>query len=63
MRQLCDVPRGDQRWARDNPSAAAIEFAAHHPEFVIEPPEFVFNESTLTQAVTYWPSAWLKRRA
>jgi cephalosporin hydroxylase len=61
MRSLTDVPRGSPRWSRDNPAQAALDFAAAHPEFVIEQPAWPFNESTLTDNVTHWPEAWLRR--
>jgi cephalosporin hydroxylase len=61
MKDLTDVPRGNAHWASDNPAAAAEEFAARHPEFSIEQPPWLFNESELTQNITHWPSAWLKR--
>jgi cephalosporin hydroxylase len=61
MRDLTDVPRGKPEWASDNPAAAAEEFAARHPEFSIEQPPWLFNESELTKNITHWPSAWLKR--
>lgn len=62
MQDLSDVPRGRAQWAIDNPARAARDFAAQHPEFVIEPPTWPFNESDLTQSITHWPDAWLKRR-
>ena len=61
MAVLHDVPRGDPGWKDDNPAAAAREFAAIHPEFVLEYPPWSFNESQLDNAITGWPSAWLKR--
>lgn len=61
MRDVVGVPRAGQGWATDNPANAAEDFAAAHPEFVIEQPEWPFNESTLRQNVTHYPSAWLKR--
>ncbi len=61
MRTVHDVPRGSDDWSWDNPADAAIEFAAAHPEFVLEDPPWSFNESGLTQAVTHWPCAWLRR--
>ncbi|HEX9407691.1 MAG TPA: CmcI family methyltransferase [Thermoanaerobaculia bacterium] len=57
-----DTPRGRPEWADDNPAQAAIEFAARHPEFVIEEPRWRFNESELDRTITAWPSAWLKRK-
>ncbi|HIJ89302.1 MAG TPA: hydroxylase [Deltaproteobacteria bacterium] len=62
MYDLADVPRGNQEWATDNPTWAARDFAARHPEFVIEQPAWPFNESELNQNITHWPEAWLKRR-
>lgn len=62
MKDLHDVPRGQSGWNRDNPAAAAIEFEKKHPEFVIEQPDWPFNESDLMENVTHWPSAWLRRK-
>lgn len=61
MEDVYDVPRGTAGWKDDNPSAAAREFAAKHPEFVLEQPPWLFNESQLAQNVTHWPDAWLRR--
>lgn len=61
MYDLADVPRGQPEWATDNPTWAARDFGAKHPEFVIEQPAWPFNESGLSQNITHWPEAWLKR--
>lgn len=61
MADLADVPRGSPEWKWNNPQEAAKEFANRHPEFVIEQPDWPFNESQLTTNTTYWPSAWLRR--
>ncbi|MEW6172546.1 MAG: CmcI family methyltransferase [Bacillota bacterium] len=61
IKNLYDVPRGNPEWVRDNPSVAVAEFVANHPEFVLEEPPWVFDESTLTSRVTHWPSAFLRR--
>jgi len=61
MKDLHDVPRGQPEWAWDNPTAAAEEFAGKHPEFVIEQPDWVFNESALDRNISHWPGAWLRR--
>jgi cephalosporin hydroxylase len=63
MYDLADVPRGTPGWATDNPTFAARDFAAKHPEFVIEQPRWPFNESGLERNITHWPEAWLKRKA
>jgi cephalosporin hydroxylase len=62
MKDLNDVPRGVSDWDIDNPAAAAAEFVQEHPEFVIEQPTWPFNESDLTENITHWPSAWLRRK-
>lgn len=61
MRDLHDVPRGKPEWYWDNPAAAATEFAQKHPEFLLEQPAWLFNESELIGNVTHWPGAWLRR--
>ena len=61
MRDVCDIPHGNPNWQYDNPAAAAEEFSLNHPEFVIEQPKWLFNESALEKNITGWPNAWLKR--
>ncbi len=61
MYDLADVPRGVPGWTTDNPTFAARDFAAKHPEFLIEQPAWPFNESALDQNITHWPGAWLRR--
>ena len=61
MYDLADVPRGHPNWASDNPTYAARDFVARHPDFVIEQPQWPFNESDLTQNITHWPGAWVRR--
>lgn len=62
MQWLADVPRAKPEWAHDNPSSAAHDFVAKHPEFTLEdPPPFVFNEGEMTEQITHWPSSYLRR--
>jgi cephalosporin hydroxylase len=61
MKDLYDVPRGKAEWTWDQPTAAALAFATKHPEFLIEQPPWPFNESKLTDNITHWPGAWLRR--
>jgi cephalosporin hydroxylase len=63
MRDLTDVPGGDASWTWDNPAAAALEFAAEHPEFEMRQPRWPFNRSSLERNITYWPDGWLWRKA
>ena len=62
MKDLYDVPRGQSDWIWNHPTAAAEEFAKVHPEFVIEQPEWPFNESGLSKNITHWPGAWLRKQ-
>lgn len=61
MRQVAGAPRGRPAWTTDNPEKAAEAFLTGHPEFILEQPEWPFNESELDRVVTHWPGAWLRR--
>lgn len=61
MRDLAGAPRSAEDWSWNNPAAAAAEFAAGHPELVLEEPPFAFNEGLVDRRVTYWPDAFLRR--
>jgi cephalosporin hydroxylase len=61
MEQLTGAPRSQEDWSWNNPRQAALEFVAANPDFAIEEPKFVFNEGNVTERVTYWPSAFIKR--
>lgn len=62
MEKVVGGPRTQPDWSWNNPRQAALEFVRDNPEFAIEEPEFVFNESNISERVTYWPSAFIKRR-
>ena len=62
MKDFHDVPGGNPEWIWDHPTAATAEFAARHPEFVLEQPAWPFNESKLKTNITHWPGAWLRRQ-
>ncbi len=63
MHLVHDAPLGKPEWAHDNPAQAAADFAAMHPDFVIDTPAWQFSESNLDKNITAWPNAWLRRRA
>ena len=63
MGDLAGAPRSDPDWTWNNPRDAAQEFAARDSRFRIEAPDLPFNEGDISQPVTYWPSAYLKRTA
>jgi cephalosporin hydroxylase len=61
MEDVAGAPRTQPDWTWNNPQRAALEFAQENSLFVIEEPTFLFNEGNITERVTYWPSAFLKR--
>jgi len=61
MGDLVGAPRSSPDWDWNNPKLAAEQFASAHPEFVPQEPGFPFNEGMVTDRVTYWPRAFLRR--
>lgn len=61
MGQLVGAPRSDPDWKWNNPAAAAEEFVAKHPDYVIDEPAFPFNEGMIDRRITYWPLGFIKR--
>ena len=61
MKQLAGLPRTEADWDENNPVTANETFVAENANFVIEEPEWPFNESTLDFRVTHWPKCWLRR--
>lgn len=62
MELVCGLDRTAPNWKEDNPKAAAIEFVEKNSDFEIEVPAFPFNESSVNFQITYWPSAYIKRK-
>lgn len=63
MEWLEGVPGAGPQWSTDNPKAAVEAWLPLHPEFELEePPPIEFNEGQVTERVTHWPSAYLRRR-
>jgi cephalosporin hydroxylase len=63
MERLAGAPRSAADWAWNNPRRAAMEFVEAHTEFEICEPAFHFNEGAIRERVTYWPSAFIRRKA
>lgn len=61
MEEVTGAPRTQPDWTWNNPRQAALEFVKENPDFEIENPPFIFNESPLSHQVTYWPSGYIKR--
>jgi len=55
-------PRSESDWSWNNPLAAAEAFVFAHPEWRIEPPAPLFDESIgLGEGITHWTGGWLRR--
>lgn len=61
MQQVVGAPRSAPDWATNNPQEAARDFVAENSDFVIEEPEWLFNEGLVRERVTYWPGCYVKR--
>jgi cephalosporin hydroxylase len=61
MEDLAGAPRSRPDWTWNNPKQAVLEFVATHPQFAIEPPPFLFNESAVRTPVTFCPFGYVKR--
>jgi cephalosporin hydroxylase len=61
MEQVVGAPRTSPDWATNNPKKALEKFVEENEDFIIEEPSFPFNEGVITDRVTYWPSAYIKR--
>jgi cephalosporin hydroxylase len=61
MEQVVGAPRTEPDWAWNNPRQAALEFASENSNYAIEKPTFGFNESVLSDFVTYWPDGIIRR--
>ena len=61
MKKLVGAPRTKPEWVTDNPQSAVKDFLVENEDFLLEEPTFPFNEGQITERVTYWPNAFLKR--
>ena len=64
---LKDTPRSIKEyndsitWDKNNPLNAIYDFINENDNFIIEEPNFPFNESDIDFRITHWPSAFLKK--
>jgi cephalosporin hydroxylase len=61
MKDLVGAPRTKPDWDTNNPQSAVADFLTERNDFVLEEPQFPFNEGAITDRVTYWPNAFLRR--
>ena len=62
MQQVVGASRTSEDWTWNNPISAVNEFVANHPEFECIEPAWPFNEGRITERVTYWPKAFLRKK-
>lgn len=53
--------RSNPDWASNNPTEAAAEFVRTNPGFVLEHPPFLFNESLISNPVSYCTGGTIRR--
>ena len=63
VERLAGAPRSRPDWTWNNPLSAIDEFLREDRRFVAEEPAFAFNEGLVTERVSYWPRAYLRRRS
>jgi cephalosporin hydroxylase len=61
MERAVGLPRSAPDWATNNPNAAVAEFVRSNPDFVVDDPAFLFNESLISQPVSYGAGGILRR--
>ena len=61
MELVAGAPRAPAHWSEDNPSRAAADFAAAHPEFTVEQIQPPFNEGNVSERITHSPRGFLRR--
>jgi cephalosporin hydroxylase len=61
MELAAGLPRTSPDWRSSNPKTAAAKFVEHDPAFVVEEPEFLFNESQIARPVSYSSGGVIKR--
>jgi len=61
MKDFAGAPRSEKDWNWNNPQTAIFEFLERNESFILDQPKFPFNEGSVTEPITYWPNAYLKR--
>ena len=59
---LVGAPRSQPDWRQNNSAVAARDFVKQNSNFEICEPGPRFNEGSITKFVTYWPSAYIRRK-
>lgn len=62
MKQIVGAPRTQKDWSWNNPISAIDEFLETSLDFEYSEPVWLFNEGIVTERVTYWPKAYLRKK-
>jgi len=63
MKSVEGAPRAEPDWVWNNPLSAIDEFLSANSDFICEEPAWPFNEGSISERITYWPNAFLKKIA
>ena len=63
MKDLKGAPRSNEDWDENNPVRAISDFLSERDDFEQVEPGRMFNEGVTQRRVTYWPGAFLRRKA
>jgi cephalosporin hydroxylase len=61
MQELEQFPGIPKSWHDNNPIAAIKIFLRENKNFILDEPNWIFNESKLNKSISYWPKGFLKR--
>jgi len=61
MQQVAGMPRTGPDWSDNNPISAVTAFLAKRPDFVLEKPARLFDETLDTPDCTHHPVGWIRR--
>lgn len=61
MGWIAGAPRTAPDWTWNNPREAVLDFLRENPDFQLCEPAWPFNEGLVTERLTYWPGAYVKR--
>ncbi len=56
-----NAPRSERDWEYNNPKQATLNFVKNNTNFIIEEPEFQFNEGSVNRWTSYFSGGFIKR--
>lgn len=61
MSLVAGGPRTTPDWSSNNPNEAAAEFVKENPDYVLEEPALLFNESPLSMGISSYRGGYVRR--